>query len=60
MITIKKAKTMIQKASQALEEEKINISNALGRVLSRSIKALTDNPPFDMSSMDGYAIKFSK
>ena len=59
MITIKKAKTMIQKASQGLGEERINISNALGRVLSRSIKALTDNPPFDMSSMDGYAIKFS-
>ena len=37
-------------------EEKIDISLALGRVLSRDIEARIDVPPFDRSSKDGYAV----
>ena len=42
-----------------LNDETITLENSLGRVLSGEVKALIDNPPADVSSMDGYAINSS-
>ena len=39
-----------------LNDETITLENSLGRVLRGEVKALIDNPPADISSMDGYAI----
>ena len=36
--------------------EEINLNNSLNRILSKKLKTLCDNPPTDVSSMDGYAI----
>ncbi|MFX1462270.1 MAG: gephyrin-like molybdotransferase Glp [Promethearchaeota archaeon] len=37
--------------------EEIEISKALNRVLANDVVSEVDNPPFDRSAMDGYAIK---
>ena len=36
--------------------EEINLNNSLNRILAENLKTLCDNPPMDVSSMDGYAI----
>ena len=39
-----------------IKSEKINLTKSIGRILSRNLLSLCDNPPMDVSSMDGYAI----
>ena len=39
-----------------IKTEEINLSNSIGRVLSNDIITYCDNPPCDVSSMDGYAL----
>jgi molybdopterin molybdotransferase len=38
--------------------EKINLLDALGRVLAQDIVAERDNPPWDNSAMDGFAVRY--
>ena len=38
--------------------EKINLLDALGRVLAEDIIADRDNPPWDNSAMDGFAVRY--
>jgi molybdopterin molybdotransferase len=38
--------------------EKINLLDALGRVLAEDIVADRDNPPWDNSAMDGFAVRY--
>src|SRR5205809_6673449 len=38
--------------------EKINLLDALGRVLGEDIIASRDNPPWDNSAMDGFAVRW--
>lgn len=44
-------------ASTPLDTEVVGVGEALGRVLARSVTALRDDPPFDRSAMDGYALR---
>jgi len=37
--------------------EKVPIHLAAGRVLARDVYAITDVPPFDRATMDGYAVR---
>ena len=39
-----------------MESEYIIPEQALGRVVSENILSKADNPPFNMSAMDGYAV----
>ena len=57
MISVQKAVFIIKSSVKAVKTEYIDVLNANGRVLASTVKALIDSPPFDMSSMDGYAIK---
>jgi molybdopterin molybdotransferase len=41
----------------ALPAERISLTDALGRVLAQPVVARDDLPPFDNSSMDGYAVR---
>ncbi|WP_062211938.1 molybdopterin molybdotransferase MoeA [Demequina oxidasica] len=41
----------------ALPAEDVSLSDALGRVLASPATSRTDNPPFDNSAMDGYAVR---
>ena len=59
MISVNKAlKTILSKA-KPLPKEKILTENSLGRILSDNIYAKMNNPPENVSSMDGYAVKHS-
>ena len=40
-----------------VKTDKITLSKSIGRILSKKLITLCDNPPVDISSMDGYAIK---
>lgn len=57
MIPVKKALRIVQLETQSLSSERVNLDNAIGRVLAEDIVADSDLPPFDRSQMDGYAVK---
>ena len=40
-----------------LEAEDVPVARAAGRVVAEPALAVTDLPPFDSSSMDGYAVR---
>lgn len=45
-------------AVSVLGAEKISLLDALGRVLTEDIIAERDNPPWDNSAMDGFAVRY--
>ena len=52
------AQQIVLKATPTLGLEKISILDALGRVLGEDIVAERDNPPWDNSAMDGFAVRW--
>ena len=58
MITVEEALArVIASGAPPLEEEKVALEEAYGRVLVRDLKALRTQPPFPNSAMDGYALR---
>jgi molybdopterin molybdotransferase len=58
MITVEEAlKRVLASAEAPLEEERVALEQAYGRVLARDLKALRTQPPFPNSAMDGYALR---
>jgi len=57
MISVEEATSRIVKAFSKIESETISISDAEGRVLARDAIAANTQPPDDVSSMDGYAVR---
>lgn len=47
---------IIKQTSIENPTEKISLKNAHQRVIAQDVTSLLDNPPFDRSAMDGYAI----
>ena len=56
MISVKEAINIITSKAARLDDEKILIEKCLGRINSKNIYANINNPPEDVSSMDGYAL----
>ena len=56
MISVKQALLIINKFKYNIGTEYIIPEKALGRITSENIISKTDNPPFNMSAMDGYAV----
>jgi molybdopterin molybdotransferase len=52
------AQKVVLEAASVLGLEKISILDALGRVLGEDIVAERDNPPWDNSAMDGFAVRW--
>jgi molybdopterin molybdotransferase len=50
-------KTVLE-AARPLGLEKVGLLDALGRVLGEDIIATRDNPPWDNSAMDGFAVRW--
>ena len=60
MISVEQALEFIKSEDvKFIDTESIKVNKSLGRVLSSSIKAPIDLPPFRQSSMDGYALNIS-
>lgn len=57
MIPVADAIQFVKDQTRALEAERVELSQALGRYLAEDIIADTDLPPFDRSQMDGYALR---
>lgn len=57
MISIEKAYEIVLKNAYQLETEKILFTDSLGRILAEDVKSDIEMPPFDKSSMDGYACR---
>ena len=56
MISISAALNIIKRETGTLGVERIDLADAVGRILVEDIIADTDMPPFDRSQMDGYAV----
>jgi molybdopterin molybdotransferase len=59
MIEVGDASRKILSAIQALESVSVPLDHALGLVLAERAVAATTSPPWDNSSMDGYAVRSS-
>lgn len=57
LTTLEEAQKTVLAATQQLGVEKIGLLEALGRVLGEDIIASRDNPPWDNSAMDGFAVR---
>ncbi|MBK9246634.1 MAG: molybdopterin molybdotransferase MoeA [Ignavibacteria bacterium] len=58
MISTQEAKTILREYSQPLPSKRVPLLHAGGRILAETIVALIDVPPFDQSSVDGYALNY--
>jgi molybdopterin molybdotransferase len=57
MITVDEAVQRIVAAFSPVQEERILLEAAAERVLAQDVVARCNQPPFDVSSMDGYAVR---
>src|SRR5437016_4766735 len=57
MLEVGEASAKILNAISALGTEQVVLEDAAGLVLSKKVVAVTTSPPWDNSSMDGYAIR---
>ncbi|MEE8172319.1 MAG: gephyrin-like molybdotransferase Glp [Alphaproteobacteria bacterium] len=57
MIPVAEAISRITGAFEPLAAETVSLSEACGRVLAEDVLARTTQPPFDVSAMDGYAVR---
>ena len=57
-IAVVVAKKLINQHTQLLDPVKVQLKDAAGLALSEDVFSKTDVPPFNQSSMDGYAFKF--
>jgi molybdopterin molybdotransferase len=59
LITVEDARAMVLAELSALPTESVPIDLAHGRVNAEEVRAASPVPPFDNSSMDGYALRAS-
>ena len=57
MIPVVEAIARISGAFEPLAAESVWLGEAVGRVLAEDVVARTTQPPFDVSAMDGYAVR---
>lgn len=57
LVAVEEALARVLKGAKALPAETIPLHKGLGRVLAADILAKRDQPPFDASAMDGYAVR---
>ncbi len=54
---VDEAMARILSAGKALGSELVKLDDVIGRVLVKDVKAKRDQPPFQSSAMDGYAVR---
>lgn len=60
MISVKEAAALISEHTNRLPAVKMALMEASGCVLAEDVRAVTDIPAFEQSSMDGYALLFAE
>jgi molybdopterin molybdotransferase len=56
MMSVAEARAAILAGIATLPPERVDLEDALGRVLAQPVSACRDQPPFAVSAMDGYAV----
>ena len=56
-LTVAAAQRCVIEAMKRLGTESVPLNQVLGRVLAADIKANRDQPPYDVSAMDGFAVR---
>lgn len=56
-ISVEKARKLVTVGLGMTQAERVELSEALGRVSAFMVNALVTSPPVDVSSMDGYAVR---
>lgn len=57
LLPVEEARARILAGVKPLASENVPLAQALGRVLAKPLSAKRDQPPFDASAMDGYAVR---
>jgi molybdopterin molybdotransferase len=57
LMPVEEARARILSGVKPLAAENVPLSKALGRVLAKPLSAKRDQPPFNASAMDGYAVR---
>jgi molybdopterin molybdotransferase len=57
LMPVEEARARVLSNVKPLAQEKIAVAQALGRVLEKPARARRDQPPFNASAMDGYAVR---
>ena len=58
MISVEKALSLILSEIKEMGTERVDITASLGRVIAENIFSKRDNPPWNNSAMDGYALRY--
>lgn len=56
-LSLNAAQQCILQHSATLGVESVKLEKSLGRVLAEEVRANRDHPPYDVSAMDGYAVR---
>jgi len=59
MISVEEAQQRIAAAFKPIDTETIDLGHLAGRVLAEDVPAHSDQPPFPISAMDGYAVRLA-
>ncbi len=59
MLTPEDAQQLVLQEIRTLGVERVPLLDSLGRLLGADLRAGYDNPPYDNSAMDGYAVRFA-
>ena len=57
LMPVEEARTRILAHAKPLAPENVPLAQALGRALAKPLNAKRDQPPFNSSAMDGYALR---
>jgi molybdopterin molybdotransferase len=57
MLSVEEAHGLVLDRCHALPPSRVDLMDALGRVLAEDVAADRDSPPFDKSVVDGYAVR---
>ena len=59
MITFQEAQTIVKQQARSFGQERVPLEQAYGRILAETVTADRDYPPFNRSSMDGFALRIA-
>lgn len=59
-VSADEAVARVRQLCPVLETERVPLADAAGRTLREAIRAPEDQPPFDRSAMDGYAVRLDE
>jgi molybdopterin molybdotransferase len=56
-LRVSEAQRVVLEAVATMGREQVKLDQSLGRVLAEEVRANRDQPPYDISAMDGYALR---